>query len=292
MDLNAAGLFVQVVQAGSLSGAAERAHVPLPTVSRRIRELERQLRVQLFERSKRGMRVTDAGQRLYEYAVRGIETLAEGELAVASAQSELRGRLRLSIPPAFEPWWRLLNGFRRRYPDIALSVYASERRIDLVNDGVDVALRIGAVVDESMIARRIAVYRHVVVAAPSLIARLGEPRVVDDLQRYPVAVWAAGGGEHSHWRLGDAEFRPRPVLATNDYLHLRALALAGEAVVELPPFLAAETCAEGRLARLLPDAPLPEQQAHLLYPAHRHPSTLVRAYLDYCRREAPALLTG
>src|SRR5258706_1361528 len=122
MDPNAVQMFVNVVRAGSLSAAAERANIPLPTLSRRIRELERQLRVQLLERSVRGTRLTDAGTRLYEHASRGIETLLEGQEAVTSDQARLKGRLRLSLPDAFEPLWELLSMLQKQYPDIHLHV--------------------------------------------------------------------------------------------------------------------------------------------------------------------------
>src|SRR5258708_35711421 len=118
MDLNAIRMFVAVVQAGSLSAAAARLGTPLPTLSRRIRDLERQLSVQLLERSARGTKLTDAGARLYEHASRGIEALLEAEQVVASDQARLKGRLRLSLPQTFEPWWDLLAAFQRRYPDI------------------------------------------------------------------------------------------------------------------------------------------------------------------------------
>ncbi|WP_245476764.1 LysR family transcriptional regulator [Bradyrhizobium sp. Leo170] len=107
MDLNATRMFVAVVQAGSLSAAAARLGIPLPTLSRRIRDLEQQLKVQLLERSARGAKLTDAGTRLYEHAGRGIEVLLEAEQAVMSDQARLKGRLRLSLPQAFEPWWDL-----------------------------------------------------------------------------------------------------------------------------------------------------------------------------------------
>jgi len=118
MDLNATRMFVAVVQAGSLSAAATRLGTPLATLSRRMRDLERQLRVQLLERSARGTKLTDAGARLYEHASRGIEALLEAEQAVVSDQARLKGRLRLSLPQTFEPWWDLLAAFQRRYPDI------------------------------------------------------------------------------------------------------------------------------------------------------------------------------
>jgi DNA-binding transcriptional LysR family regulator len=155
MDLDATRMFVAVVQAGSLSAAATRLGTPLPTLSRRIRHLERQLKVQLLVRSARGTKLTDAGARLYEHAARGIEALLEAEQAVVSDQARLKGRLRLSFPPTVQPWWDLVAAFQRRYPDIQIYVYSTERRLDLIEDGIDVALRVGAIVHEGMVARRL-----------------------------------------------------------------------------------------------------------------------------------------
>jgi len=284
MDLNATQMFVSVVQTGSLSAAAARMGIPLPTVSRRIRELERELKVQLLERSTRGTRLTDAGTRLYEHASRGVETLNEGEQAVMSDQASLKGRLRLSLPPAFEPGWELLGAFQRRYPQIQLCVYTTERRVDLIEDGVDVALRVGSITHEAMVARRLLTYCHLLVASPALVKRLGWPTSCADLHRYPCAVWSRDTNARGGWLLGDQPFEPKAVLATNDYLHLRSRVLAGDVVTELPPFLAAEAIADRRLCTLLPDHPLPEQQINLLYPLHRHPSSIVRAYLDFSQK--------
>ncbi|MGJ7524961.1 LysR family transcriptional regulator [Variovorax sp. GB1P17] len=287
MDLNAAQMFVGVVQAGSLSAAAQRMDVPLPTLSRRIRELERELNVQLLERSARGTSLTEAGMRLYEHASRGIEALAEGEQAVMSDQARLKGRLRLSLPPGFEPWWALLSAFQQQYPEIELSVYTTERRVDLVQDGIDVALRVGTIVHESMVARHMITYRHVLVAGAGLVQRLGKPTSPDDLHRFPCAVWCRDVSARGTWQLGEQTLEPKPVLSTNSYLHLRSRALAGEVVTELPPFLAAQGIKDGQLLALLPKHRLPEQQVHLLYPSHRHPSRIVRAYLDYCQNHLP-----
>ena len=113
MDINAARMFVAVVQAGSLTAAATRLGTPLPTLSRRIRDLERQLKVQLLQRSARGTKLTDAGTRLYEHASRGTEALLEAEQGVLGDQARLTGRLRLSLPQTFEPWWDLLAAFQR-----------------------------------------------------------------------------------------------------------------------------------------------------------------------------------
>lgn len=291
MDLNAANMFVSVVQAGSLSAAAEKINVPLPTLSRRIRELERELKVQLLERSSRGIKLTEPGSRLYEHASRGIEALNEAQQAVMSDEARLKGRLRLSLPPAFEPWWELLGAFQQRYPEITLSVFSTERRVDLVQDGIDVALRVGTIVHESMVARRMIRYRHVLVAAPALLERLGAPKSVDDLRGYPCAAWTTDFNARNVWRLGEVVFEPKVVLSTNDYALLRSRAVAGQILTELPPFLARTEIAEGRLRALLPAHPMPEQMINLLYPSHRHPSSLVRAYLDFCQEQVSTHLS-
>jgi len=292
MDLNAAEMFVYVVQAGSLSAAAHRMDVPLPTLSRRIRELERELNVQLLERSTRGTRLTDAGTRFYEHANRGVEALAEGQLAVMSDQARLSGRLRLSIPPAFEPWWALLDAFQIEYPEIRLSIYTTERLVDLVEDGIDVALRVGMVVHEAMVAKRMLAYRHVLVAAPELLARLGMPKVPGDLHRFPCAAWYPERVSHRFWHLGDEAFEPKATLIANDYMQLRHMALSGHVVTELPPFLAANGIAQGLLQPLLSEYPFPEQTINLLYPSHRYPSSLVRAYIDFCHAHVSHYLRG
>ena len=291
MDLNAVQMFVSVVQAGSLSAGAARLGLPLPTLSRRIRELERHLNVQLLERSVRGTHLTDAGTRLYEHASRGIEALHEAEEAVASDQARLKGRLRLSLPPAFEPWWELLSLFQQRYPDIQLHVYTTERRVDLIEDGIDVALRVGAIAHEAMVARHVLTYRHVLVAGRALIERLGLPESVDALHRFPCAAWSPGANAPARWHLGEETITPRSLLTTNDYAHLRSRALTGEVVTELPPFLAEPAFRTGELIALLPGRPMPEQHIHLLYPSHRHPSAIVRTYLDFCQQQVQLIVT-
>lgn len=290
MDLNATRMFVAVVQAGSLSAAAARLAIPLPTLSRRIRDLERQLKVQLLARSARGTRLTDAGARLYEHASRGIESLLEAEQAVVSDQARLKGRLRLSLPQTFEPWWDLLAAFQRRYPDIEVYVYSTERRMDLIEDGIDVALRVGAIVHETMVARHVLSFRNVLVASPRLTKRLGIPTEPADLHRFPCAVWASRVDVSARWDLGGEIVEPNAVLSTNDYHQLCSRALGGDVVTELPPFLAAAPIREKRLVPLLPLYPLPEWPIHLLYPTHRHPSTIVRTYLDFCQGYLPTIV--
>jgi DNA-binding transcriptional LysR family regulator len=289
MDLNATRMFVAVVQAGSLSGAATRLGIPLPTLSRRIRDLERRLKVQLLERSTRGTKLTDAGTRLYEHASRGIEALLEAEQAVVSNQAQLKGRLRLSLPQTFEPWWDLLGAFQRRYPDIEVYVHSTERRMDLIEDGIDVALRVGAIVHEAMVARHLLDFRNVLVASPKLVKRFGNPAEPDALRRFPCAVWVSRVDVPAQWKLGGQVVEPKAVLSTNDYHHLCSRALGGDVVTELPPFLAAAHIQQKRLVPLLPQYPLPEWSINLIYPPQRYPSTIVRTYLDFCQSYLPKI---
>jgi len=290
VDLNASRMFVAVVQAGSLSAAATRLGTPLTTLSRRIRDLERQLKVQLLARSARGTKLTDAGTRLYEHASRGIEALLEAEQAVVGDQARLKGRLRLSLPQTFEPWWDLLAAFQRRYPDIQVYVYSTERRMDLIEDGIDVALRVGAIVHESMVARHALSYRNILVASAKLVEHLGMPAEPNELHRFPCAVWASRIDVPARWELGGHVVEPKAVLSTNDYHHLCSRALAGDVVTELPPSLAAAPIREKRLVPLLPQYPLPEWPINLLYPPQRHRSTIVRAYLDFCQSYLPKIV--
>jgi DNA-binding transcriptional LysR family regulator len=289
VDLNASHMFVAVVQAGSLSAAATRLGIPLATLSRRIRDLERQLQVQLLERSARGTKLTDAGTRLYEHASRGIEALLDAEQAVMSDQARLKGRLRLSLPQTFEPWWDLLAAIQRRYLDIQVYVYSTERRMDLIEDGIDVALRVGAIVHEAMVVRHVLSFRNILVASPKLVESFGMPAEPDALHRFPCAVWASRIDVPARWELGGQVVEPKAVLSTNDYHHLCSRALGGDVVTELPPFLAAAAIREKRLVPLLRQYPLPEWSINLLYPPHRHPSTIVRTYLDFCQSYLPKI---
>ncbi|MDI1329532.1 MULTISPECIES: LysR family transcriptional regulator [unclassified Pseudomonas] len=283
MNLNSVEMFVHAVISGSLSAAALSSGIPLATLSRHIKELERDLDTQLLERSSQGIQLTEAGANLYEHASQGLEWMAKARQAVVVNHLELRGKLRLSLPPVFEPWWELISAFQNDYPFVKVSVLTTERRVNLTEDGIDVALRVGAIVHEMMIARHQITYRHLLVASPVLLKRFDVPTRPADLNRYPCGMWGHGSGLNNIWHLGEESFVTDPILTTNDYLHLRSQALRGDLVTELPPFLASQGLMNKSLVHVLPDYPLPEQEVNLLYPS-RHPSTIVRTYIDFCSR--------
>lgn len=291
MDLDAVALFVEVVKAGSFSAAARHTHTPVATVSRRISELEKNLDARLLERSSRHLRMTDAGSVLYEYAVRGVEELHAGLLALKNSQQELAGTLRLSIPPSFTPWQLLVRDFQLQYPNIKVEIYVAERRLDLVQDGIDVALRVGELQHDSVVARKLFKYRHRLVASPALLVKYGSPQEPMQLLNMPCACWNDRVNVPV-WNLGGKKYIVRPSLQVNDYLHLQAVALAGDCVTELPPFLSKPMIAEGILQELLPEFPLPERELYLLYPSRRQVSRLVKAYVDFCLQGKAAALTA
>lgn len=282
MDYNAVRMFVAVAQTGSLSSAATRLGVPLPTLSRKVSELEASLKVQLLERTAKGCRPTEAGSRLFEQASGGIDLLEDAERAILCDQEQLVGRLRLSLPQSFEPWWDLLALFQRAYPGIQINVYSTERRVDLLADGVDVALRVGAIGDETVVARHMLTYRHILVASPRHLSAHISPKVPDDILRLPCAAWGSTLDAQPFWTLGGQKQRINATFTVNDYLHLRARAIAGDVATELPAFLAANALKSGDLVELLPEYPFPETALHLVYKRQRYPSTVVRAYLDFC----------
>jgi DNA-binding transcriptional LysR family regulator len=193
------------------------------------------------------------------------------------------------LPQTFEPWWDLLAAFQRRYPEIQVYVYSTERRMDLIEDGIDVALRIGTIVHEAMVARHVLSFRNILVASPKLVERCGMPAEPDALDHFPCAVWASRIDVPTRWDLGGHVVEPKAVLSTNDYHHLCSRALDGDVVTELPPFLAAVPIREKCLVPLLAQYPLPEWSINLIYPLHRYPSSIVRTYLDFCQSYLPKI---
>ena len=280
MDLNAAALFVKVVQYGSFSETARRTNVPVATVSRRIKELEKDLGFRLLERSTRSLRLTDAGARFFEYANQGVEAFEIGLSTLDQDQHDLSGTLRLSLPPGFIPWRKLLQDFQSGYPNVNVELLVTERRVDLIEDGIDVALRIGDRQNDRAITKKLGEYRHLLVASPNFLKQYGKPLQPTHLLTMPCASWSST--DSAIWQLGDETVQINPFFQVNDYLHLLELALAGICVTELPPFLAQDYIAEGQLQHLLTNHPIPLCELNLLYPSRRQLSRLVKTYINFC----------
>ncbi|MEM7796878.1 MAG: LysR family transcriptional regulator [Cyanobacteria bacterium P01_D01_bin.71] len=281
MDFNAVALFVKVVQHGSFSETARRTNIPVATVSRRIQALEATLGVRLLERSTRRLHLTDAGTSFWQFANQGIEAFETGLATLDRDQVDFSGRLRLSLPPGFMPWRQLLREFQTCYPNVTVDVLVTERRVDLIEDGIDVALRIGDRKHQHLISQKLGEYRHLLVASPNLLQKYRVPQSPKQLLQMPCASWKAPA-DTTVWLLGNQSIQIAPQLQVNDYLHLLELAVAGVYVTELPPFLAQAAIANGDLVHLLEDYPLPASELNLLYPSRRHLSHLVKTYIGFC----------
>ena len=280
MDLNSARIFALVVTKKSFSEAAKSSGIPVATVSRRVAELEASLKVSLLERSTRKLRLTEAGAILYDYVSRGVEEMDAGLLALRESELELRGRLRFSMPPNFEPMWALLERFQASYKNIDIDLFVSERRLDFIEDGIDIALRIGDVASQSAVARLLTTYRHRLVASPEFL-RSRSIKAPQDLLAVDCAAWCQKDGI-VEWDLGGEKLRVNPFLRANDYLHVRYLALRHQCLTELPPFFCDAAIAIGDLVEVLPEYPLPEQPVNLVYPSRKSVSRITRVFIDYC----------
>lgn len=286
MDLNAVSLFVQVAEAGSISEAARRTGIPLPTLSRQLRKLEDDLGMRLVERGPRGLALTPAGDQLLADAQPALASLAQAEQRLHDA-SGVAGRLRVSMPPHLERLWPVFRAFGRRYPAVTFDVFVTDRRVDLVSDGIDIAIRVGDRGSAGYVGRTLSRYRHRLVASPAFLHAhpLTAPQ---DLTRVPCACWRSPGAPV--WTLGDADVEIDPVLVTNDYAHLLRLAEAGVVVTEVPPFLAARSLERGRLVEPLKNKPLPEHTMRALVVERRSLSPLVRHFLDHASQHVARAL--
>jgi len=280
MDLNSARIFANVVTKGSFSSAAKLMGIPVATVSRRVAELEAELNARLLERSTRKLRLTEAGATLYDFVSRGVEEMEAGLLALSDNEKDLRGRLRLSMPPSFEPMWGLLDRFQTLHANIEIDLFVSERRLDFIEDGIDVALRIGDVASLSAVARHLMAYRHRLVASPGFLTNVSI-QSPQDILSVPCAAWSQKN-DVVEWTLGHDKIRINPFLRANDYLHMRYLALKGKCLTELPPFFCQKHIESGELIEVLPDYAMPEQQVNLVYPSRKSVSRITRVFIDYC----------
>jgi DNA-binding transcriptional LysR family regulator len=286
--LTGMAVFARVIDAGSFTAAAAQLGMSKSAVSKAIAALEDRLGARLLNRTTRRLALTEVGHAFYERCARIVAEAEEAELAVTRLQLTPRGTLRVNAPMSFGALHLgpALAGFLGRYPDLKVELELSDRFVDLLEEGYDVAVRIAATLpDSSLIARRITVDDAVICASPAYWRRHGRPRVPQDLTHHACVTYAYSPNPRE-WPFVAADGRPISVrvdgpLHTNNGAATLHVALAGLAVVRLPRFICGPELAAGRLEAVLADAMPPPNGIHAIYPHNRHLSAKVRAFVDF-----------
>jgi DNA-binding transcriptional LysR family regulator len=286
-DFEGLAMFAKVAEEGSFAAAARAMGVSVATVSRGVARLEDRLGARLFNRTSRQLSLTEFGRTICEKASEIYRQAEEAEGAAREMSVQPRGLVRLAVPMSFGLRWvaPLLPGFFRAYPEVSIDLHLSDASVDLVADGFDAALRIAALPDSSLVARRLCAVTQFLVASPAYLKREGRPRHPRELVDRPCLSYAYRA-RSDVWRFtnaaGDEEpVRPTgPLRVTNADALLPAL-LDGLAIAELPEFIASEYLADGRLETILGDWSLTKGGLYFVTPSARARPAKVAALSDY-----------
>jgi DNA-binding transcriptional LysR family regulator len=295
VDLNSLKIFAEIVEAGSFSEAARRLKTPLSTVSRRLAELEDQLNVRLLERSTRNLRLTDVGSEVLEQARRTEELSDAIDNVVSHHLSNVSGTLRLSAPPSISDSLitPLIVAFQASYPDVRVQVFITDRIVDQIAEGVDVAFRVGALKDSTLVARKLLTYRHQVVASPAFLKTCKLPKTPRDLLKHrllaffwkPTYSW-----NFTHVNGKQTEtISFEPYISMNDYAGLATALLEGGGIGELPPIVQPELMRKGLLVEVMPPWHLALYDLSLVHLGNRYIPRHVRLFKEFATKMTPQL---
>lgn len=280
-------VFVRVVERGSFTVAADDLDLSRAVVSKYISRLEERLGARLMNRTTRRLSLTEAGAALFEASRGAIERIEEAEAAVARFQSAPRGRLRVSAPMSFGilHLGPAIADFARAFPAVTLDIRLDDRFVNLVEDSIDVAVRIGSLTDSSLVARKLAITRAVACASPGYLAQHGEPETPEDLASHECLIYSYLATTNV-WRFTARDGREIPVAVSgsmriNNGIVLAEAALADRGVLVTPSFYVAPMLRDGRLKRILADYRLPDLGIYAVYPQRSHVPPKVRAFVDF-----------
>lgn len=285
-QLKAIESFVAVAQQGSFVKAAEKLGLSKAMVSRNVGELEAHLGVRLMQRTTRRLALSDAGAAYLQRCTQILAELEEANAAVSATAVQAQGRLKITAPLTFgirhlAPLW---GEFLRIHPRVELEVHLNDRVVDLVDEGYDMAVRIGQLAPSSLIARRIASTRLVLCASPRYLQQAAPIRDLEDIARHAVIGYtylATGEQWHFTGPQGARSIEVRPRLRSNSGDTCRAAALADQGIVFEPSFLVGEDLQAGRLLPVLPQYAGPELDVSVVYPSRLHLSHKVRAMVEF-----------
>lgn len=285
-DLAGMAVFARVVEASSFTEAARRLGTSKAAVSKQVSRLEERLGARLLNRTTRRLSLTEVGAAFYEHCARIVAEAEEAELAVTRLHAVPRGTLRVDVPVNFGMRYLapLLPDFMGHYPELAVDITFNDRFIDLVDEGYDLAVRIGHLPDSSLVARKLAESRRVVCASPDYWERHGRPSHPAELAAHNCFGYSYLA-TRNEWRFrgpdGPIAIRVSGSMHSNNGDALRAAAAAGIGVALVPVFLAPEDLRAGRLEPVLEAFEEAPPGIYAVYPHNRHLSAKVRAFVDY-----------
>jgi DNA-binding transcriptional LysR family regulator len=285
-DLNSIAVFAKVVDLKNFRAAARALGIPRSTVSVRVAQLEDRLGVRLLERTTRSLRLTHAGATYYRSITPALEALDTAARAIDDLNAQPSGPLKITttIEGGQFVLAPLLADYMQRYPDVQLQVELTDRRVDLLEEGFDLALRMGPLPDSSLIAKKLRTPGHLrVYASPSYLARHGEPKRPEALAKHACLIMTAQS-EPAVWRFQVKKkllaVTVRPRASANSFVLLRELASADRGITRLPEYIAAPAVKSGKLRPLLDAFQPPALPWHAVYPSARHLSPKLRALLE------------
>ena len=291
-------VFVASVEAGSFAQAAVRLHLSRSAVGKSIARLEERLGVRLFHRTTRSQRLTDNGALFYERCLRALEEIRGAESQLETGKHQVSGRLRVAMPVLFgrQCIAPLLIELAQEHPGLELEMSFSDRIVDLVEEGFDMAVRNGTLADSAvLVARRLGVHRMVLCAAPDYLIKNGQPQSVDDLRQY-TAINYTRAGRVLPWQLMDYDgtsrtFIPRSSLNMDDLQAICDAALAGHGLAWLPCWMVIKEIQQGDLVPLLKQAPDVRFDVHAVWQQTPHLPLRVRIAIDMLVKRLPAVMS-
>ncbi|HKQ22928.1 MAG TPA: LysR family transcriptional regulator [Burkholderiales bacterium] len=280
-------LYVRIVETGSFSAVARELGTIQPTVSKQLTALEEHLGVRLLNRTTRQLSPTEAGRKYYDRCRHILDEVTDLETSVADLQTRTTGLLRINAPVAFGQLFMLplVFRFRRKYPGLAVDLTLNDRFVDLVQEGVDVAIRFGDLADSQVVARRVGAVTRVCVASPEYLHSRGTPRSPADLSAHNCITynylfsneWQFEGPQ------GPLSVRVKGDFRANSALTIRAAALEAIGIAHMPVVFVQDDIDKGTLTQVLADYGPPPVEIHTVYPSARFLSSKVRLFLDFVR---------
>ncbi len=284
-------LFIRVVETGSFSRAAEEFGITQPTVTKALAATEKRLGARLLHRSTRGVTPTEVGRRYYERCLSIARDIDEAENVAALVQSEMSGTMRISTSVAFgrRVMVPLVLRYMRLHPKVVVDLSVDDRYVDLVEQGVDVALRMGRLADSSLGARYLGINPWLMVAAPDYLKVRGAPRRASDLSTHDCLIYSSVQGD-ARWSLTLPVGKERSVpvkghLRSNSLSAVLDAAVAGMGLAILPWYVAGPSLANGRAQRVLADHGLPTQDLHAVFPSPKLVPAKVSQFIDWLAGE-------